>query len=139
MDGASALLDIVRSTYEAFRHRIDEAMILQGHECQACMVLTALELKFVVHHGPFVIHQVAGRSRLLSPAVNVAHRLLKNSVTERTGRRAYLLVTDVAAEQVEWSPSLGTPHEERYADAGLVSGVVIALDRPETEGDARSG
>jgi len=125
---AATLLEIVRSTHGAFRERIEEGMVLQRHDCQACIILTSLELKFVVHHGPFVVHRIAGREKLQSPAVNVAHRLLKNSITQQTGCRAYLLVTDAAADQLRLMPEVGAAHEERYADVGLVTGIVIGLD-----------
>ena len=125
---SATLLEVVRSAYRAFHERIAEAMILQRHECQACMLLPTLELKFVLHHGQFVVHQIAGRDRLLSPAVNVAHRLLKNSVTERTGRRAYLLVTDDAAGRLDLSPEVGVPHGEDYADTGLVRCILVGLE-----------
>ena len=114
--------------YGAFRDRIDGVMLLHGHDCEACMILPSLELKFVVHHGPVVIHRIAGRERLQSPAVNVAHRLLKNSVTEQTGQRAYLFVSEAAAKQLGLMPEVGMAHAERYADAGLVTGIVIGLD-----------
>ncbi len=39
-----------------------------------------LDLKMVVHHGPFLRHTVAGRSRVTGTAVILVHRLLKNGV-----------------------------------------------------------
>ena len=92
------------------------------------MILPSLDLKFVVHHGTFVVQQIAGRERLLSPAVNLIHRLMKNSITEQTGHRAYLFVTETAAEVFEVSSELGVGHEESYSDVGLVKGIVIGLD-----------
>jgi len=124
---APTLLRIVGSTYRAFRERIDEAMVLQRHECQACITLPSLELKFVAHHGTLVVQPIAGRDRLLGPTVNVAHRLLKNSITERTGRRAYLFVTDEAADRLSLGPEAGVGHEEHYPDVGPVAGIVIGL------------
>ncbi|MGH2788699.1 MAG: DUF2652 domain-containing protein [Actinomycetota bacterium] len=122
------LLEVVRSAYGAFRSRLEEAMVLQKHDCEACMVLHTLELKFVLHHGSFVIQRIAGRMRLLSPAVNVTHRLIKNSVTERTGHRGYLFVTSPAAERLKLPPEVGIGHQEQYADVGLVTGIVVGLD-----------
>jgi hypothetical protein len=123
----STLLGIVRSAYGAFHERIDEVMVLHRHDCQACTMLPLLELKFVAHHGTLVVQPIAGRERLLGPAVNVAHRLLKNSVTERTGRRGYLFVTDAAAKRLDLRPEIGLAHEEEYADVGLVAGIVIGM------------
>ena len=134
----TTLLEIVRSTYDAFHQRIEDAMVLQKkHECQACILLPSLELKFVAHHGPFVVHRIAGQERLLSPTVNVAHRLLKNSITEQTGHRGYLFVTAAAAEQLGLMPEVGVAHEEGYDDVGLVRGTVIGLDAEGIGGAAR--
>ncbi|MGH8937332.1 MAG: DUF2652 domain-containing protein [Acidimicrobiia bacterium] len=129
---AATLLHLVRSAYGAFRERVERAEILQKHDCQACMIFPSLELKFVVHQGTLVVQRIAGRERLLGPAVNVAHRLLKNSVTERTGRRGYLLVTEAAAGRLKLTPEIGVLHEEQYADVGSVTGIVIGLNGEAT-------
>jgi hypothetical protein len=131
---AAELLAMVRSAYHAFRARLDEATLLQEHDCQACLVLPSLDLKFVLHHGVLVVQRIAGREKLLGPAVIVAHRLLKNSVTERTGWRGYLFVTSAAAERLGLPPGTGLAHEEVYPDVGPVNGVVIELDA-STDGD----
>jgi hypothetical protein len=125
---AAKLLHLVRAAYGAFRERVEEVMIHHNHDCQACMIFPSLELKFVVHHGTLVVQEIAGRERLLGPEVNVAHRLLKNSVTEKTGRRGYLFVTEAAVEVINLAAEIGVVHEERYTDVGLVTGIVIGLD-----------
>jgi hypothetical protein len=127
-DGSDGFLGIIRSTYGAFRERIQEAVVLQNHDCNACIILPTLELKFVVHHGMLVVQTIYGHERLLGPAVIVAHRLLKNSVTEQTGRRAYLLLTDAAAQRLGLPDGIGQAHEERYPDVGSISGVVVGLE-----------
>ena len=127
-DGEAAL-QTIRSAYSGFRERIDEAMSYhQKHECDACSILPTLDLKFLLHHGPLVVQRIAGRERLLGPAVNLTHRLLKNSVSEQTGRRGYLFTTDEAAEQLGLSQQIGVQHQEDYADVGSVSGTVVGLD-----------
>ena len=127
-DGETAL-NTIRSAYGGFRGRIDEAMSYhQKHECDACSILPTLDLKFLLHHGPLVVQRIAGRERLLGPAVNLTHRLLKNSVSEQTGRRGYLFTTDEAAEQLGLSQQIGVQHQEDYADVGSVSGTVVGLD-----------
>jgi hypothetical protein len=128
IEGEEQLLGIVRSAYDGFRKRIDEAMVVHKHDCQACFLLPSLDLKFVLHHGDFVIQPIAGQARLLGPTVILAHRLLKNTVTEETGRRAYLLVTEAAATRLNLAPEVGLPHAESYPDVGAVNGRVIGLD-----------
>lgn len=121
------LVALVRSAYEAFRQQLQSAMDLFRHDCEACVILPRLELKFVAHRGIVVPQRIAGREVLAGPAVNLAHRLLKNSITERTGLRAYLFVTDVAAEALGLEGTGGDRYAESYSDVGPVSGILIAL------------
>lgn len=125
--GSHELLAIVGRAHAAFRSRIEEAMTVHYHPCTACTVLPTLDLKFVLHYGDFVVQSIAGREKLLGPNVNLVHRLLKNSVTQATGKRAYLFVTGAAASHLELPADRGVPHEERYADVGHVTGVVVDI------------
>lgn len=106
---------------------------MQGHDCSACVLLNSLELKFIVHAGSFVVHQLPTRTHLAGPAVNLAHRLLKNRVTEQTGLRGYALLTDPALELLGLDRSEGVTHSETYADAGAVSGLVYDLSRAASQ------
>lgn len=46
-----------------------------------------LDLKFVVHCGPYAAHVVAGREELVGYDVILVHRLLKNQVADAIGTR----------------------------------------------------
>jgi hypothetical protein len=87
--------------------------------CNACQRIWMLDLKMVVHHGPFLRHTVGGRSRVSGTAVILVHRLLKNGLARRGG---YALLT----EQVVRSLGIdveraGLPaHTERYEHLGDV-------------------
>jgi hypothetical protein len=130
---AATLVRVVESAYGAFRERVDQVMVLHKHDCQACGLFPSLELKFIVHYGHFLVERIAGRNQLVGPAINAAHRLLKNSITETTGDRRYVFVSDAAANHLGLMPEVGRPHEESYADVGSVTGRVISL-RVETAG-----
>ena len=45
----------------------------------------SLDLKLLAHHGTILRQRMAGREELVGSPVIVAHRLLKNAVTETTG------------------------------------------------------
>lgn len=126
---AAIVVELVRCAYRDFREQLTAAMALHGHDCQACILLPSLELKFVIHRGTVVAQRIAGSELLAGPAVNVAHRLLKNSITEETGLRAYLFVSENAAKGLDLTSELGARHREEYADVGSVDGIVIDLDR----------
>jgi hypothetical protein len=65
--------------------------------CNACRNIGQLDLKFIVHHGDYVLQTIGARRELQGPELIRAHRLLKNDVTRATGIRAYALITEAAA------------------------------------------
>ena len=77
---------------------------------------------------------------LHGPAVNVVHRLLKNSVHSRIGFRPYLLLTAAAAAGLDLVGT-GTRHKETYPDVGVVDGEIIELltDAQEAKQPSRVG
>ncbi len=123
------VLNTIGSTYASYHARIEEQQRMQSHDCSACVLLTSLELKFIVHAGSYVVHELPKGTHLAGPAVILAHRLLKNHVTEATGLRGYALFTDPALELVGLEAAEGVTHAETYADAGTVTGGVFALAR----------
>jgi class 3 adenylate cyclase len=127
---AGALVAALEATYFAFADR--RAAIARANlcPCKACSRVETLELKFVVHHGEYAQQRVMGAVELVGPDVIVAHRLLKNSVTQGTGIAGYALLTEPCIEQFGLDPDrLGArPHVERTADAGEVSGAVLDLE-----------
>jgi hypothetical protein len=80
----------------------------------------------VVHRGSVVRQTVGMHTELLGPAVNVAHRLLKNEIQARIGRRPYLFVSAAAAQGLG-VPDVGLEHSETYADVGTIEGRIIEL------------
>ena len=48
----------------------------------------------LAHHGSFIEHVVAESREVVGPDVITVHRLLKNTVAERSGIQAFALVTD---------------------------------------------
>lgn len=98
------------------------------HTCSACPLVSTLDLKMVLHQGPFVRQVAGGQATIVGPAVNVVHRLLKNTVAETVGYRHYLFMTDAAAHRLGLDDS-GIVHRERYRDVGEISGRVFELHR----------
>jgi uncharacterized protein YndB with AHSA1/START domain len=93
LDG-SVLQDAIESAYVAFRKRLRNIKQASSCTCNACRRMQDLDLKFVSHHGEFIKHRMAGREELAGRDVILIHRLLKNTVNERFGGRAYALYSD---------------------------------------------
>lgn len=88
------LLEFVESVYVAFRDRQLSMKRKTTCTCNACLNIPTLDLKFIVHCGPFVAQSIAGTRELVGSDVNLIHRLSKNHVSEATGWHAYLLLTE---------------------------------------------
>ena len=133
LDGqGEAVLDRLRAVWRAFYVARENGKSASDHICTACPVVGSLNLKMVLHRGQAVRQTVGSNPELLGPAVNIAHRLLKNSIQSRLGYRAYLFVTDAAAAGLGLTGT-GTQHLERYPDVGQVQGRVIAVGENSPE------
>ena len=122
------VLATIRRAYEAFHAQGEEYRRIQDHQCQACVLISSLELKFVGHAATYVVQQRPGRTLLAGPSVILVHRLLKNRVTASTGLRGYLLLTDAAVELIGLDPSVGRSHAETDGSGGSVTGTLVSLE-----------
>jgi len=114
------LLDLLESTYVAFRDRQTAIHRRTTCECQACRSIPRLDLKFMTHHGDYRLQEVAGITELLGSDVNLAHRLLKNHIAEATGWHAYALFTEQSLGHMGIRPEGAYAQTETYEHLGDV-------------------
>lgn len=117
---AKSLLELVDETYLAFR---ETALALYSQAtcpCRACRALPTLDLKFMLHHGEFLVQQVAGVSHLLGTDVKLIHRLAKNHVAESTGWKGYALLTDRVFQRMQTEKAAFLRQTESYEHLGDV-------------------
>jgi Protein of unknown function (DUF2652) len=128
VDGrGAAVVGRLGELYRQFTSRRDVlAVTASDDKCTACFAVASLDLKTVIHRGFAVRQPIGGSADLVGPAVNLAHRLLKNTVRDRIGSRAYLLLTQAAAEKLELAEH-GIAHHEEYPDVGPVDVRIIDL------------
>jgi uncharacterized protein DUF2652 len=127
LDGqGDAVVRHLQAVHDAFRARRTVAKHAADHVCTACPVVGSLDLKMVLHRGRVVRQTVGSRIEILGPAVNVAHRLLKNTIQARIGARPYLFLTDAAATGLGL-PGVGVEHREDYPDVGPIGGRIVEL------------
>ena len=122
-----SVLDCLRACYEAYRARVDEAGELMTCTCDACLSIRGLELKFVLHHGGYIVQSVAGHKELLGPDVTISHLLLKNHAADLIGQSAYALVTEPAAAHLEVPLDRALSITERYEHYAPVRASVLPL------------
>ena len=128
LDGrGAAIVDRLGELYRQFtaRRSVMAATAIDD-KCTGCFVVASLDLKVVIHRGLVVRQPIGGAADLVGPTVNVAHRLLKNTVRNRIGARPYLLLSEAAAGKLGIADR-GLVHREQYPDVGSVDVRIIDL------------
>lgn len=113
-----AFLACLQDCYAEFQARLASAGDIWTCRCDACARISTLDLKFIVHAGPFVIQSIAGREELVGSEVVLAHRLLKSGAAAALGRSAYALITAPAVRLVGLTTEDAVPlteHVDLYA------------------------
>jgi Protein of unknown function (DUF2652) len=95
------LLEFMESVYVAFRDRQISMRRKTTCTCAACQNIPSLDLKFIAHHGDFIIQNIGSVRELVGSDVNLIHRLAKNHVSEATGWRAYMMLTEKCLEHLK--------------------------------------
>jgi hypothetical protein len=127
MPDNNAMLELIDDTYRIFR---DSAAALHAQAtcpCKACRAIPTLDLKFLVHHGEYIIQQVAGIKDLLGNDVTLIHRLAKNGVTESTGWNGYALFTSHCLERMQTDKNPFVRQAETYEHLGDVETYVMDM------------
>lgn len=123
----AAVLDCLRACHLAFETRLAQAREEWTCTCGSCMRVGDLGLKFVVHHGEYVVQRVVGREEVLGSDVNVAHRLLKNHARDLVGARPYVLFSDAAIAALQMPVDEMIAATEGYADLPPIPVHVLPL------------
>jgi hypothetical protein len=120
IERGETLLEMIESTYAAFRDRQTAMHRKTTCTCNACRNIPTLDLKFFAHYGEYLVQNVAGRSEIVSSDVNLAHRLMKNHVAEETGWHGYALFSDNALQKMDVQPENIHVSAETYEHLGEV-------------------
>ena len=123
------LLEAVENMYCSFAKTLDSMHRNTTCSCKACALMTDLDLKFILHHGSYILSEIAGHQELSGPDVIIAHRLLKNKIPDTMGIEAYVFISQACADAL----SIGElkenmqEHNETYEHLGEISGYVHNL------------
>ena len=113
MPRGADLLRCIGECYANFRGMVGAVHEGATCHCGACSRMgDTLDLKFVLHAGPFVIQSVGGGRELIGPEVVMAHRLLKTRAADLVGRGAYAVISEAAAERFDVPTEGALPLEE---------------------------
>ena len=127
MPHGDAVLACLTACYAGFRGRLAGARSVWSCRCHACARVDSLDLKFVLHAGPYVIQQMRGGTELVGSEVVMVHRLLKNGAVDLVGARPYALITAAAAEMLDVPVAASLPLVEQYEHLPPIELRVIVL------------
>jgi hypothetical protein len=127
------ILEIIESSYCAFRERKNSFDRVRTCNCKACQMAPfqmapLLDLKFIVHFGEYVMNNVSGKKKPLGTSVNIVHRLLKNNVNESTGWKAYALFTKDSVDAIGINSNEFHRETEQFDHIGIIETFSINLD-----------
>lgn len=126
-------LEWLEECFVSYHRRIRDIQEVTTCPCRACANVGSLTLKFVAHFGEYMSQHFGNKETFVGRDVNIAHRLLKNSVPTHE----YVLVTSAFLERMPTSARTGfVPHTERYGDADVTGAY---MDLAELRARARSG
>lgn len=116
------VMDTVEAVYFDFQRRLRDITHSTTCDCNACVLIPNLDLKFVVHQGEYVVRRIARTEELTGPDVILVHRLLKGTGDAVVGAPAYAAYTAATIEAFDLDPSiLGfIAHVESFDDIGEV-------------------
>ncbi len=134
LDGQT-LLETIERAYDAFVASREIMVANTTCTCRACARIGGLSLKFVGHYGDYARSQIGQREEVTGSDVVLVHRLLKNSVRERTDVETYAFFSDAAVEALAMQDLLtpGLVHAEEVEHFGRVAGRVHDLQAGEAE------
>jgi len=121
------LLELIETTYAAFRDKQVSMRRATTCTCNACRNIPSLDLKFIAHHGDYIVQQVREIRELVGSDVNLIHRLLKNHVVESTGWRAYAMLTEACLVHLHLDLEGSHIQMEEYEHLGQVKTYNIDL------------
>jgi len=118
----SMMMDTVESAYFQFQKRLRDIAHSTTCECNACVRIPSLDLKFFVHEGEYVVRRIARSEELTGSDVILIHRLAKGTSGDLIGKPAYAVFTKATLESLAMDPTiLGfVAHTENLADIGHV-------------------
>ena len=117
-----SLVESLENQYIVFSETLQQMRLNTTCTCNACKNMKLLDLKASVHDGDYLIQKLGDKEELLGADVIVPHRMLKNSVIEKTGVKSYAIFSEAAAHKLNLKSLCNPliPHTETYEHLGEV-------------------
>lgn len=102
IDHFEPLFGMIESTYTGFKNRLQAMSRRITCTCAACRNVASLDLKFMVHHGEYIITEAQGRHMVLGSAPNfVRNRQWKQALASTPDWHGYVLITNTTLNHLD--------------------------------------
>jgi hypothetical protein len=128
---AQSFIEALENFYIVFQDTLQQMQYNTTCTCRACKNMGLLDLKMCIHYGEYLVQKLADREELLGADVIVPHRMLKNSVIEKTQVKSYALFSESASKALNLSEYCNNlkSHSEAYEHIGEVPMLVHDLNQ----------
>jgi uncharacterized protein YndB with AHSA1/START domain len=92
------LLEVIENLYCTFSRTLESMSRNTVCPCQACRLMSGLDLKFIVHYGTFSLTEIDGRHDLMGPDVMILRELIESPISDAAGNQGYGFITSVCAD-----------------------------------------
>ena len=121
------LLELIELTYYNFTFRKNIMQEKSTCVCNACQSIRKVDLKFINHFGSFALQNYSGNIKPLGSDVNLVHRLLKNSIKEKSDIKCYALFSENCMKKIDLPAGIFIQIRENYEHFGDVNIFVTDL------------
>lgn len=87
------LLDVVESLYCTFARTLETMSRNTACPCQACQLMSGLDLKVIMHFGTFNLTEIYGQHDLMGRDVMIIRELIKSPISDAAGNNGYVFIT----------------------------------------------
>lgn len=122
------LLEVIETTYAAFKDRLESIRRRTTCTCAACRAAPSLSLSFLVHYGGYTFHTVAGRAEVMGLDVQmVRQRWLKRQMNADGQTRSAALFTEACLAHMGLTLPEASSGAAVYEPVGEIRSRVIDL------------
>ncbi len=123
------LLEIIENLYCTFARTLETMSRNTVCPCQACQLMSGLDLKFIVHYGTFSLTKIDGQHDLMGPDVMILRELFKSPISDAAGNNGYLFITSACTDAMGLSRLTDRmkTYSATFEDLGELKGLIHDL------------
>jgi len=123
------LLEQIENLYCIFSMTLETMHRNTICSCQACRLMTTLDLKFVVHYGTYSLTKIDDKHELMGSDIMILRELFKSPISDAVGMNGFAFITAVCADAMRINSLTESMkiYSDNYENFGEIRGFVHDL------------